>query len=217
MSSRAMSSRAMSSRAEPAGPAFSAVRFPSLRDVNRPGVDEQSRAHGHAAGYTAGLRAAADDVDARILRLEAEHAALVRHGQEKVDHALALLAAAAAALHERTVPVLREAEDTLVATAVDLAEAILGHELSDTENSARSALGRAQGHGAADQPHSIRMNPHDLALIDAATRARAAVEFTADASLARGDAITEFPDGFLDARIGTALARAKAALRGGAS
>ena len=195
---------------------FSAVTFPSLRDERGTG-DESSRARGHAAGYTAGLRAAAADVDARTARQDAEHAAAVLHQQARVDRAVALLGAAAAALHERTVPVLQDAEDTLVATAMELAEAIVGHELGDADSSARSALRRAVLSGAdevagAGRPHAVRMNPHDLALIDQVTRADAGVDFIADATLARGDAIAELPDGFLDARIGTALARAKAAL-----
>jgi flagellar assembly protein FliH len=195
---------------------FSALTFPSLRDEGSSG-DESSRARGHAAGYTAGLRAAAADVEARIARNDAEHAAAVLHQQARVGRAVALLGAAATALHERTVPVLQEAEDTLVATAVELAEAILGHELGDADTSARSALRRALISGADDvsgtgRPHAVRMNPHDLALIDLVTRADAGVDFIADLTLARGDAMAEFPDGFLDARIGTALARAKAAL-----
>ncbi|WP_166789750.1 FliH/SctL family protein [Cryobacterium fucosi] len=196
---------------------FSTLSFPTLRDVNRDLGHEQSRARGHAAGYAAGLRAAADEIDARAARLDAEHAAAVRHGQARVDHAVAMLGAAAVALDERTIPVLRDAENTLVTTALDLAEAIIGHELDDAEKSARFALGRALNHTTAVQPHSVRMNPDDLAVLDESTRAQAGVEFAADPSLARGDAITEFPDGFLDARIGTALARAKAVLQGGAS
>lgn len=202
-------------------PGFSTLSFPALRDVNRDVTgdhgDDRSRARGHAAGYAAGLRAAAQEVAARAARLEAEHAAAVSHGQARVDHAVAVLGAAAAALDERTVPVLRDAENTLVTTALDLAEAIIGHELDDAENSARFALGRALDHSTAAQPHSVRMNPDDLAVLDPATRAQAGVDFAADPTLARGDAITEFPDGFLDARIGTALARAKAVLLGGAS
>ena len=200
---------------------FSTLSFPTLRNVNRDANrdhgDERSRARGHAAGYAAGLRAAADEIDARAARLDAEHAAAVSHGQARVDHAVAVLGAAAAALDERTVPVRRDAENTLVTTALDLAEALIGHVLDDAEKSARFALGRALDHATAAQPHSVRMNPDDLAVLDAATRAQAGVDFAADPSLARGDAITEFPDGFLDARIGTALARAKAVLLGGAS
>ena len=209
---------------------FSAVTFPSLRDERASGADG-SQARGHAAGYTAGLRAAAAEVDARIARLDAEQAAAVGHGQARVDRAVALLTAAATALHERTVPVVQEAEDTLVATALELAEAILGHSLGDADASARAALGRALASGAVGEPgatmstgalgivrpHSVRMHPDDLALIDLVTRADAGVDFTADSGLARGDAIAEFPDGFLDARIGTALARAKAALIGAGS
>ncbi|WP_166786604.1 hypothetical protein, partial [Cryobacterium sp. TMT1-19] len=181
--------------------------------------------------YTAGLRAAAAEVDARIARLDAEQAAAGAIGQARIDRAVALLGAAAAALHERTVPVIQEAEDTLVATALELAEAILGYSLGDADASARAALGRALATGATGvtgatvttgalgtiRPHSVRMNPADLALIDLITRADAGVDFTADADLARGDAIAEFPDGFLDARIGTALTRAKAALTGARS
>ncbi|TFC87165.1 FliH/SctL family protein, partial [Cryobacterium sp. TMT3-29-2] len=147
------------------------------------------------------------------------------HGQARVDRAVALLAAAAAALHARTVPVVQDAEDTLVTTALELAEAILCHSLGDADASARAALGRALASGESIgtgalgtvRPHSVRMNPDDLALIDLVTREDAGVDFTADSGLARGDAIAEFPDGFLDARIGTALARAKAALTGAGS
>ncbi|WP_104171312.1 FliH/SctL family protein [Cryobacterium sp. M23] len=203
---------------------FSAVTFPSLQGERDAGGDA-SRARGHAAGYTAGLRAAAAEVDARIARLDAEQAAAGAIGQARIDRAVALLGAAAAALHERTVPVIQEAEDTLVATALELAEAILGYSLGDADASARAALGRTLATGATVttgalgtvRPHSVRMNPADLALIDLITRADAGVDFTADADLARGDAIAEFPDGFLDARIGTALTRAKAALTGARS
>ena len=209
---------------------FSAVTFPSLQGERDAGGDA-SRARGHAAGYTAGLRAAAAEVDARIARLDAEQTAAGAIGQARIDRAVALLGAAAAALHERTVPVIQEAEDTLVATALELAEAILGYSLGDADASARAALGRALATGATGvtgatvttgalgtvRPHSVRMNPADLALIDLITRADAGVDFTADADLARGDAIAEFPDGFLDARIGTALTRAKAALTGARS
>ena len=199
---------------------FSTLSFPALRDVNRDANpdqgDERSRARGHSAGYAAGLRAAAAEMDATAARLGAEHAASVRQGQARIDRVVAVLGAAAAALDERTIPVLRDAENTLVTTALDLAEAILGHELDDAERSARSALGRALHHSTDVSPHSVRLNPDDLAILDAAVLAKSGVEFAADPSLARGDAITEFPDGYLDARIGTALARAKAVLLGGA-
>jgi flagellar assembly protein FliH len=45
-------------------------------------------------------------------------------------------------------------------------------------------------------------------------RAAAGVELSPDASIARGDAVADLPVGYLDARIGTAVARARAAILG---
>lgn len=196
---------------------FSSVPFPRLRVADHDRLDEQARARGHAAGYAEGLRAAAVDDNDRVARRDAEHSAVLRHGEARVDRAVQLLLNAALALNTRTVPVLREAEDTLVRTAVDLAEAILGSELSHAGNAARQALARVLDHADhADHPpiHTVRMHPDDLAVLGEEIGTPAGVDFTADPLLARGDAIMEFPDGYLDARISTALARVKAALLG---
>ena len=196
---------------------FSSVIFPRLRVADHDRLDEQARARGHAAGYAEGLRAAAVDDNDRVARQDAEHSAVLRHGEARVDRAVQLLLNAALALNTRTVPVLREAEDTLVRTAVDLAEAILGSELSHTRNAARQALARVLDHAdhADHAPiHTVRMHPDDLAVLGEEIGTPAGVDFAADPLLARGDAIMEFPDGYLDARISTALARVKAALLG---
>ncbi|ANP72471.1 hypothetical protein [Cryobacterium arcticum] len=225
---------------------FSALVFPLLgeqsagarrtRDADRARLDEQWRARGHAAGYTEGLRAAEQAVAERIHRLETEHAHRLRVDGERAERMLAVLHTAARALDARTVPVLRDAEDTVLAAAFDLAEAIVGHALADEAAAARSALGRAVGAaggasasgerassggilaapGALGAAHTVRLHPDDLAALDPAVAAATGVAFVADAHIARGDAVSEFPDGYLDARIGTALERAKAAL-GGAS
>lgn len=191
---------------------FSNIAFPRLHAVADSRVDEQDRAAGHAAGYAAGLRAAEITAAAAALEQAAEHAAVLRHTEAKSDRAVRLLAAAAEALNSRTVPVLHEAEGTLVRTALDLAEAVLGAELSQGEISARRALERALGQGEHSETHSVHMHPDDLALLGASTQSVPGVRFVADASLARGDAVTKFAHGFLDARIGTAFTRVKSAL-----
>ena len=196
---------------------FSSVTFPRLRVADHDRLDEQARARGHAAGYAEGLRAAAVDDNDRVARQDAEYSAVLRHGEARVDRAVQLLLTAALALNKRTVPVLREAEDTLVTTAVDLAEAILGSELSHTRNAARQALARVLDHAdhADHAPiHTVRMHPDDLVVLGEEIGTPAGVDFAADPLLARGDAIMEFPDGYLDARISTALVRVKAALLG---
>ena len=194
---------------------FGRMAFPRLRDEEQDRADEQSRAEGHAAGYTEGLRLAAADVARRADEINAQHAENERSGEAQVDSAVRLLAAAARALDERSIPLIQQAEATLVNTSLDLAEAILGCELSHTQPSARRALERALHQPDQldrSEVHSIRMHPEDLVVLRAQTRAMESIRFVADPRLMRGDAITEFSDGFLDACISTAFARAKAAL-----
>lgn len=199
---------------------FGRLAFPRLRNEEQDRAAEKSRAEGHAAGYTAGLRQAADDVARRADAISAEHAENERFGEAQIDHAVRLLAAAARALDGRTIPLIQQAEATLVNTALELAEAILGCELSRTEPSARRALQRALYQSDQldhSEIHTVRMHPEDLVVLGAQTRALESIRFVSDSRLERGDAVTEFTDGFLDARIGTALDRVTAALNGDAS
>ena len=203
---------------------FAALVFPTLgdqlsgprrdRDEERARLEQQWRARGHAAGYTEGLRSADEAVRARLAQLEAEHAELMRATALGRDHGLAVLHAAARALDQRTLPVLSDVEDTLLDAAIDLAEAIIGHALADEANAVRFALARADHAAAGARPvsHTVRLHPLDLAVLDERAAVHGGVTFVADAGLARGDAVSEFPDGYLDARIGSALARARAAL-----
>lgn len=214
----------------PSAAGFAAHVFPALdarpdartgsRDDDRARLEERWRARGHAAGYTEGLRAGAAVAAEQRARQDAEHAERLRAAEDHLDRALAVLASAADALDRRTVPVLRDVEDTLLGAAVDLAEAIIGHVLADEAAAVRFALQRsadgAAAGGSAAGPHTVRLHPHDLALLDRpdgrAPALPSGVTLVADAGLARGDAVTEFPDGYLDARIGSALQRARAAL-----
>ena len=194
---------------------FGRMTFPRLRDEEQDRAAAKSRAAGHAAGYTEGLRLATADVAGRADEINAEHAENERYAQAQIDHAVSLLAAAARALDERSIPLIQQAESTLVQTSLELAEAILGSELSRTEPSARRALERALHQPDQldrNEIHTIRMHPDDLVVLGAQTRALESIRFVADSRLQRGDAIAEFSDGFLDARIGTAFERAKAAL-----
>jgi flagellar assembly protein FliH len=106
------------------------------------------------------------------------------------------------------VPVLDDVKGVLARASIEIAEAILGYELEDAPRSARAALTRAFAGDDAHAVHTVRLHPDDLSVLDAELRTRTDVSFVADPSLSRGDAIAEYPDGFLDARIATALARA---------
>lgn len=193
---------------------FSAVSFPALRHVNQDAMDAQARAHGHATGYAAGLRAAKVETARRLAELDAASTEERRQGYARIDVAIEALEAAALALHSRTVPTIERAQDVLAASAIELAEAILGYELEDGKNSARSALARVLDNADQKMVLAIRMNPVDVFQLDNASRTATMVEIVPDATIARGDAVADFSDGYLDARIQTALARARSALLG---
>ena len=193
---------------------FARAIFPPLKKASDVPADRIAHAQGHSAGYTAGVRKAAAEAEARRAEMEAEHAAVLAHALARTDRALAALAAAAAALDAAVLPVLAESEDTLVAAALDLAEAILGRELADDQTGARAALARATAGTHRAGTRTVRMHPADLSVLTDAEKAAAGVVFFEDPSLNRGDAFTEFETGYLDARIASALGRTRGALLG---
>lgn len=199
---------------------FAQMAFPQLRKAE-PEVREDGYVHGHAAGYTAGLRAAEAERVRRVEELETEFAARRDQQQREVRQLIGLLHAAVEALNARCLPTVEAAEETLVAAAVELAEAILGYELADRSKAACAALDRALSGSKGLDVVTIRMNPADISILErgasdgvglAAEPGRTAAVLTPDSSLDRGDALAELPQGFLDAKIGTALARVKNAL-----
>jgi flagellar assembly protein FliH len=176
---------------------------------------EQARAAGWSAGWAAGTRAAAQAAQAQRETLLAEHVAAEAARDAQVAAALAVLRRAAEAAAARTVPVLEEAAGTLDEGAVLLAQAVLGAELADDEDRARAALARALSLPLDAGVHTVHLNPADLAVVTAAgATVPPGVQLVADASLRPGDAVSELPDGFLDARISTAVERALHALAG---
>lgn len=192
-----------------------AFRLAPLAPSGRAGR-EADRAAGYAAGWAAGATAAAERAAAQRAELAAAQAAAEQRREAAVRGAVERLARAAAAADARTAPVLAQAQQTLAETALALAEAVLGHALADGPTGARAALRRALDTPAELGVHTVRLAPADLAALTAeGVAAPAGVELVADPRLAPGDAVSEHPAGYLDARLATALARARAELLGG--
>ncbi|MCL2424057.1 MAG: flagellar assembly protein FliH [Micrococcales bacterium] len=168
---------------------------------------EQARAAGFAAGFAAGSREAA-----KVAAAAAE-AAAQRAQMDEADRcdehaqAMATLAAAVQAVRAARVPVLDAAQEQLHAAAVELAEAVLGAELSHAPTAARAVLARAQS-AALTGDVVVRMHPRDADVVDAPEGMR----IVADPSLSHGDGVVEHSDGELDACIATALDRARTVL-----
>ncbi len=195
--------------------AFSPLTYPSLHDPERERIEAESRVRGHAAGYAAGLREAAGHAAAAAERADAERLDAAREADARLAHAVRALESAASAMTRSVLPVITSVEETLCAAAFELAEAIIGYELADGGNSARSVVARIMAAPLPFTVHTVRLHPADLVAVRAAAACPAEVDLVADPALAPGDAVAEYADGFLDARISTALARVRAALSEG--
>ena len=192
---------------------YTRVTFPALRSEDS--AADRGFTQGHAAGYAAGLQAAAAEQRRLREQLLAEHTDMLDAGRSAIARAVAVLGTATEAAQKRQEVAVAEAEGVLAASAIELAEAILGYELGHGERTARAALDRVLGHPDGTVT-AVRLHPGDLAALAAAgVVLRPGVELTADAALNPGDAIGEYPQGWIDARLGSALERARRALLDG--
>ncbi|MDM7830545.1 FliH/SctL family protein [Cellulomonas edaphi] len=174
---------------------------------------DDARAEGFAAGYAAGVQRANREARVASEAVAAEAARAAVLASARVDEALRGLSRAALVVREIAAPVLTDTTAAVHAAALELAEVVLGVELADDERSARAALARVRAAELGPGPVTVRLHPRDVAAVLASGTADAVdVVLEADPSLEPGDAVAEHADGHLDARIGAALRRARAAL-----
>ncbi|MGN8051347.1 hypothetical protein ACTJKO_16830 [Curtobacterium sp. 22159] len=204
------------------------VTFPVIGDASARERATGADVRGHAAGYAAGLRAAQAETDALRARLQAEHEARVASLQADTARRIQVLDAATNALLSRVVPVLSDAEQSVAAAAMELAEAVVGYAIRASRQPGAATDGPTETAQEARHPSGAEATVRRaLASVDTtvalavrlsvADAGRVAdldlpVPVVADASLVDGDAVVDLPDGLLDARIATALDRARTAL-----
>jgi flagellar assembly protein FliH len=181
--------------------------------------DDPSRAAGYTAGWAAGARAAADAVHADRQRMAQEHTTRQATRDAATAQALVALGQATDQWHTRALPVLDEARRAVYTAALDLAAAVLQREIEPGSDSARTLLNRALDVPADASPTVLRLHPDDLLHVNLLVESGqasvpAGLTLVADTRLSPGDAITEHENGALDARISTALARAREVLLG---
>lgn len=186
------------------------------------GDSDSARTAGYAAGWAAGAKAAAESARADRDRMRAEHESRESQRDAEVTRAIAALTAATEQWQRRAVPVVEEARRSVYEAALELAEAVLQREIAPGERSARTLLERALDLPIEASPTILRLNPDDLRHVNLLIESGQAIvpsglSLVPDARLHPGDAITEHGEGALDARIGTALARARDVLLGDAA
>jgi flagellar assembly protein FliH len=165
------------------------------RAEERRGYDDGFQA-GLAEGLAAGRTAAAAESAAMTARLEALGRALVEAAED---------------LRHRQALELTGLEDGLARTALDLAAAVVGRELQLSAAPGADALARALALVPAGCVAVARLHPDDAASVGDVSGALTVI---ADPAIEPGGCILEVGDSRIDAQLGSALDRVRAALLG---
>jgi len=166
----------------------------AIRDGNRAGYDD-----GYSSGYADGLaeaRSRTEDLAARLTGLFPQ------------------LGEASSALYAREATARVDIEDQVINVAFEIAQVLLGHELTHSEQRGRDALARALAF-APEQGHVLaRLHPDDLAAIgDPAELAPGrSLAVVADTGLRPGDCLIDVAGCRIDARLDATLERIRAVL-----
>ncbi len=166
----------------------------AIRDGNRAGYED-----GYNAGYADGLaeaRSRTEDLAQRLVSLVPQ------------------FADAASMLYAREATGRADIEDQVIAVAFEIAQVLVGHELTHAEQPGRDALARALAF-APEQGHVIaRLHPEDLAAIaDAPDLAPGrSLALVPDAGIRPGDCVVDIAGCRIDARLDAALERIREVL-----
>jgi flagellar assembly protein FliH len=153
---------------------------------------------GHAQGLAEGRAEAAEEA-------AAERAALL-HARVAAEQLVAELSAAVEEARRQRAVAVDGIATELAEAALDLATAVLGRE----PQTPADALARALALAPAKATATARLHPEDLAMLDPADHP--SVVLQPDAEVERGGCVLDLPDATIDAQLGPALERARAAL-----
>lgn len=168
---------------------------------------------GYADGYAEGARHAEAQHLSRMADMEREHADALNRIRAEADQLASTLKAAATALDTRTIAPAQEAHDSVLAAALDVAEALVAHAMTDEYTRAKAVVARAMSTPAAASAVKIRVSPEDCNLVrSTVSDEETAALFVADSTLATGDVIVDLEHGYIDAGIASAVARVRSEL-----
>jgi flagellar assembly protein FliH len=176
-----------------------------------------ARTAGYAEGWALGQRAARVASQAARDQIAAAHQADDSEREALVRRAVGALVRAADDLGKRSATATEATEDLVLRTAVDLAEAMLGHELSAGPARDTNALRRAMAATPAAGPLSVRLHPDDYRTLTEMLDSSGTVDgrkviLAPDAALRPGDAVAECGATTVDATLSGALTRMRQVL-----
>jgi flagellar assembly protein FliH len=195
--------------------AFSPAVFPRLHGDGLTAEREKARVRGYAEGHAEGFRAGSAAAAVAHEQAEVERVAREKAQADAVEAAVAALLAAARSLADRERDLVAAAQSQVLGRAVELAELIVAGELADAETSALSAVRRVLAVVDAAAVRELRLHPGDIGTLDRLDARPAGFALAPDETLEPGDAVAALEHGLVDARIGSALERARRAVAEG--
>ena len=182
-------------------------------------VKQEARTAGYAEGWARGLRAAAVEAEAVAARIqEAEDIHEQRRAAALAD-AVNAVGRALTDLETQLTPSLHDLQEAMVTYAFELAEAIIGRVLDDSQGRGADALRRAMAVAPVHGDIVVKLHPDDYRnLVGTATGGDynyegRPVHLRPDPALRPGDAVAETGSTSVDASIAAAVHRAREALR----
>lgn len=197
--------------------AFSPAVYPRLHGVGlmaerEKAEFEKAKVRGYAEGHAEGFRAGNAVAAAAQERAEADRSAREADEAREVADAVAAMHAAARSLADRERHLAAVTQSQVLARAVELAELIVAGELIDADASALSAVRRAMAAVDPADVRELRLHADDIRTLERLDAVSSAFALSADETLERGDAVAMLEYGFVDARVGSALERARRAV-----
>lgn len=168
---------------------------------------EAGFAQGREEGQALGLKEAQSQAEREMNRIQAESDA-------ELDNLRGAIEAMTSALEEHMAALVEGTPVNTVNLALEIAEAVLGHEVAATDDPGAEAIARCLDLAPATGDFNAHLHPDDLAVLgDVPGLEGRSLTLTPDSSLQRGDAIVKIGEATIDARLSESLRRVGEALR----
>jgi flagellar assembly protein FliH len=171
-----------------------------------------ARSQGYAVGWAQGRREAADEAALTARSHEQQLAEERRRWATQQKAALDALQRAADGLLRATEQAQAEVRAQAVDLARELTEAMVGHELRATPDTAADVVARVLAAGPADRPFVVRLHPDVADSSAVGMLSESGVRVVPEAGLAPFDAVVEVDGQVLDLRLRSALERVREVL-----
>ncbi|GAA4932264.1 hypothetical protein GCM10025331_15910 [Actinoplanes utahensis] len=180
---------------------------------------QQARTTGYAEGWAQGKREAAEAAEAATARAHAAEEAYEQRRSAALNRAVNALGRAVTDLENQLMPTFTELQEVVLASAWDLAEAIIGRHLRDDPERGADALRRAVTAAPEHGDMTVSLHPDDFRSLVGEGSGEGfdfegrRITLRPGPGLQPGDAVAETGTATVDATIAAAVDRAREALR----